>query len=152
MNLRATVYFEHFPPLPISIDTNSSAYGGKPYEDRIVLMADQIKQEDPDVVVLNEVWHPDSKDKFVEELAVNGPYKSYIKLIKGKVPGMNNPFAKPGVASAIELVTYALAGPGPALDLFNVLAGPLLPSFPITGNILSVDVKNLDSGIMLFSK
>ncbi|MFY9825478.1 MAG: endonuclease/exonuclease/phosphatase family protein [Thermoanaerobaculia bacterium] len=149
MNLQATVYFALLSPQTISIDTNSAAYGGQPYADRIALMAGYIKQEDPDVVVLNEVWHADSKDAFIEQLATNGPYKHYIRRIVGNVPGMNNPFAVPGTASTLELVTHALADPtSPALVAFNQLAGPLLP----TGPIVSVDVQFLDSGIMLFSK
>jgi hypothetical protein len=40
----------------ITIHTNADSFGGLPYDDRVDVMADRIKQEDHDVVVPNEVW------------------------------------------------------------------------------------------------
>ncbi len=152
MNLSANVYVigAPTPVIPISIDTNKDLFGGKSYGSRIWLMSEYIKKEDPDVVVLNEVWDDTDKDTFVRCLALNGPYPFYIKKISGSQPGMNNPFAVPGTASELDLVANALGSPQgtAALVFISQLLQPFLPGLEIVG----VDVKYQDSGLMLFSK
>ena len=68
MNLEASTEPNQFT---VSIDTNKDSFGGQPYNARVAMISDWIKQEDPDVVVLNEVWNDDQKGAFAFELAAN---------------------------------------------------------------------------------
>src|SRR4029453_9188114 len=155
MNLEAS-----FEPsqLTVSIDTNKDSCGGQPYNARVAMISDWIKQEDPDVVILNEVWNDDQKGAFVFELAANGPYKSYIYKIKGETPGMNNPYADPGLstATAIQLFATILGNPSAANlvapALINATVCPLFPPACVPAGITDVKVHMQDSGLMLFSR
>jgi hypothetical protein len=154
MNLEATLQ-AGAAPLDISLDVNKDGFGGQPYDDRVSMISSYIKDEDPDVVVLNEVWNDDQKNKFVEYLtAPNGPYDSYIKKIKGKAPGLFNPLADPGlkVENVISLFAKLIGCPaGQTVDAFlSANLCPFLP--PGFCPITDVDIHMQDSGIMLFSK
>jgi endonuclease/exonuclease/phosphatase family metal-dependent hydrolase len=136
------------PPwqVPVTIATNRKAFGGQTYSRRIELMADYIEQEDPDVVVLNEVWDDVDKDKFIKELVQNGPYTSYIRKVSGPIPGFSNPFAAPGIQTDIELLGNFL-GTG-AGDALMFLIGNLVG----VPGIVDLNLQYQDAGIMLFSK
>ncbi len=136
--------------IPISIDTNSDDFGGQSYSKRVQLMADQIIAEDPDVVVLNEVWHLDQKNDFVTALAPNG-YPNFISIIQGDPPGIQNPFSAPGLGSDIEMLADILGTPANLTPLAGVNLA-ILPFIQPLGPIYSVNLQYQDSGIMLFSK
>jgi len=141
-------------PMTISIDTNSSDFGGQSYSTRVQMIADRILAEDPDVVILNEVWHPDMKNAFVKALAIDPPpqaaYGNYIRSIQGDIPGYKNPFAAPGLGSDIEILADILGNPfNPNLASLNLLIDPWIQPL---GPVYSVDIDFQDAGIMLFSK
>src|SRR5262245_20174610 len=143
MALQADVYIAATPgvPVPLTIDTNRKQFGAQSYFRRIELMAGQIKKEDPDVVVLNEVWDDADKDKFIEQLSQFGPYDNYIRKVQGPIPGLNNPFAAPGVQNEIEFWGDFLGtGTGSALLTFITSVLPLPPPFIVTG----LDIKYQD--------
>ena len=154
MNLEATLQ-AGLASIDISWDVNKKGYGGAPYGDRVIMISDYIKAEDPDVVVLNEVWNDQQKDEFVTELAANGDYKSYVRKIQGKAPGMFNRFADPGLntQNMIDIFATLMGKPaGWTVDLF--LDSIVCPAIPVPGfcPITDVDIHMQDSGIMLFSK
>jgi Endonuclease/Exonuclease/phosphatase family len=132
----------------ITIHSNADSFGGLPYDDRVDVMADRIKQEDPDVVVLNEVWDDAQKKRFVDDLSPT--YPAYIRKIVGPVPGANNPFAAPGQGSDIDRIAHFLKSPAgvPAVTILTGFVTPLIPGIQIFSFTLDMQ----DSGIMLFSK
>ncbi len=142
------------PPFvfPLTYNPNNSAYGGQPYQKRVELIADAIKADDPDVVVLNEVWNTSDRAAFVDALATHGDYDAYVKTIKGPVPGFGNPFAEAGLGTTIDILARFLGSPlGPGvLAAVSPIIGPLVGLPPV--QILGIDVKYNDSGLMLFSK
>lgn len=157
MSMKMDVFFSVIPGAPPAFKTftyepNDSAYGGQPYQKRVELIADAIKADDPDVVVLNEVWNTSDRDAFVDALATNGAYKAYVKTIKGTVPGFANPFAAADLGTTVDILALLLESPAGSLALAAVspIIGPLVGLPPV--QIVGIDVKFQDSGLMLFSK
>lgn len=147
MDLKATVTLL-VPPWQkdIAITTNGDKYGGQSYTHRVEMIADQIKRDDPDVVILNEVWDDNDKDEFVKQLSTNGDYDSYIRKVLGPIPGYMNPFATPGIQDDIQ-ATGDLLGSPPGAILLDFIAGAFgLPT------VVDLHIIYQDAGIMLFSK
>jgi hypothetical protein len=153
MNVAGTFY--GVPPgVTLSFDTNKDNFGGAPYAARITMMADRIKQEDPDVVILNEVWNDDSKNHFINELAnPNDPsakWQHFVSKIQGDVPGMYNPYADPGLTQQSSIQLFSMLGWNDAALAATLFLCPPLP--PGICPIVDIDIHMQDSGIMLFSK
>jgi endonuclease/exonuclease/phosphatase family metal-dependent hydrolase len=106
--------------------TGTTFFSGVDELTRAQLIADRIVATDQDVVVLQEVFSDEARKVFVDTLAASGPYKHYVRKLRG-VP----PFPNPKVSD------YAALGLAWADD------------FPL---LLDVEIDPLDSGLMLFSR
>ena len=132
------------PPSPIpcfcypnmSLWPNDHRYGNVSEADRAAKIADRILATDQEVVVLNEVFHPDARQAFVNALALVGPYKSYISLLRGHAPveGLTLGDLAQMAASETDF--------GPLLDV-------ILQDLP---DFLDYDAVPNPSGLMIFSK
>jgi len=89
-------------------------------------IADRILATDQEVVVLNEVFNPDVRERLTERLAVTGPYVNYISRLRGH--------------PVVEGLTLS--------DLVQDEV-PWLPDLP---EFLDYEAVPGDSGLMIFSK
>lgn len=129
----------------MSMVPNLETFGTPDELTRADLIADEILATDQDVVVLNEVFDPDVRARFVDRLAVYGPYTSYISTLRGppQKQGTIGDFLRdmyaPWLVHLEPFVDYEAVPADSGLMVFSKL-----PFLPLTGTAIPDDASCAD--------
>ncbi|MEM9667071.1 MAG: endonuclease/exonuclease/phosphatase family protein, partial [Bacteroidota bacterium] len=118
-------------PIPGEFNLNEGVFGGRDTTERASAIAAQIKASDTDVVVLNEVFSEEAREVFIEQLADQGDYDSYVSLLRG--PALK----KLDMDELNGMLGGAIADAG------------WVP--PVPGGVIPL-AQSANSGLMIFSK
>jgi hypothetical protein len=132
VSVTGTLFCECWPSA--SLWPNDHRFANISESQRAHRIADRILATNQDVVVLNEVFHPDARQIFVDRLSGQGPYDSYISKLRGHAP--------------VEGLTLG--------DLIQMAGSDLSPILEVIlgdlPEIVDYRAVSADSGLMIFSR